>query len=115
MREDAQPQVLRVLFFTALCLQAVLEQFRRFANLYFLVVGCVMAVGAYTPAFESAISPWTTFGPLAFVISISLLVEGSADYKRHLNDAETNNASCVIYAVQMNWRRRMESQSTRRL
>ena len=55
-----------------------------------------MAIGTYTQAFESAISPWTTLGPLAFVISISLLVEGNADYKRHKNDADTNNAPCVV-------------------
>lgn len=76
--------------------QAVSEQFRRFANLYFLIVGCIMAGGYYTELYESAISPWTTLGPLAFVISISLLVEGNADYKRHVNDGETNNAPCVI-------------------
>jgi magnesium-transporting ATPase (P-type) len=73
-----------------------LEQFRRFANLYFLIVGCIMALGEYTDAFETAISPWTTLGPLAFVISISLLVEGSADYKRHKNDEDTNNAPCTV-------------------
>jgi magnesium-transporting ATPase (P-type) len=76
--------------------QAVGEQFRRFANLYFLIVGCIMAGGYYTELYDSAITPWTTLGPLAFVISISLLVEGNADYKRHLNDGETNNAPCVI-------------------
>ncbi|EEC45989.1 P4, P type ATPase, partial [Phaeodactylum tricornutum CCAP 1055/1] len=75
---------------------AILEQFRRFANLYFLIVGCIMALGEYTDAFETAISPWTTLGPLAFVISISLLVEGSADYKRHKNDGDTNNAPSEV-------------------
>ena len=76
--------------------QAVMEQFRRFANLYFLCVGCIMAVGYYSPAFQSAINPWTTLGPLGIVISFSLLVEGSGDLKRHRNDEETNNALCVI-------------------
>ena len=56
-----------------------------------------MAIGHYFPElFESAISPWTTLGPLAFVIAFSLLVEGNADYKRHVNDRETNEAPCVI-------------------
>ena len=73
-----------------------MEQFRRFANLYFLCVGCIMAVGYYTPAFQSAIHPWTTLGPLGIVISFSLMVEGAADAKRHKNDEETNNAPCVI-------------------
>ena len=73
-----------------------MEQFRRFANLYFLIVGLIMFLGYYTTWYESAISPWTTWGPLAVVIAISLSVEGTADAKRHKNDQETNNAVCVI-------------------
>jgi magnesium-transporting ATPase (P-type) len=64
--------------------------------LYFLGVGFIMFLGTYTHLFDSAISPWTTLGPLAVVISISLLVEGYSDFKRHLNDVETNNAPCVV-------------------
>ena len=64
--------------------------------MYFLVVGCIMAAGFYTDWFESAISPWTTLGPLAFVVSVSLLVEGAADRKRHRSDDLTNNAPCII-------------------
>ena len=55
-----------------------------------------MFVGRYTDLYESAISPWTTLGPLAIVISISLMVEGVSDYKRHKNDAEMNSAICVV-------------------
>jgi magnesium-transporting ATPase (P-type) len=81
-----------VIFF----LQAIGEQFRKFANMYFLIVGCIMATGYYTELYESAISPWTTLGPLAFVVSVSLLVEGAADKKRHKSDDLTNNAPCII-------------------
>ncbi len=63
-----------------------------------------MGIGYYFPnVYESAISPWTTLGPLAFVISISLLVEGSADRKRHKNDYETNSAPCVILRNVEEW------------
>jgi len=55
-----------------------------------------MAIGWYTELFDSAISPWTTLGPLAIVISFSLLQEGTADYGRHKSDAATNNYPCVI-------------------
>jgi magnesium-transporting ATPase (P-type) len=55
-----------------------------------------MFLGTYSNLYESAISPWTTWGPLAVVIAISLSVEGSADAKRHRNDEETNNAVCVV-------------------
>ena len=44
-------------------LQAIREQFRRDGNVYFLVMGCLMAIGWYTDAFDSAISPWTTLVP----------------------------------------------------
>jgi magnesium-transporting ATPase (P-type) len=64
--------------------------------MYFLLVGVIMAVGYYSGLYESAISPWTTLGPLAFVISVSLMVEGSSDIKRHRSDEVTNNASCII-------------------
>jgi phospholipid-translocating ATPase len=64
--------------------------------MYFLIIGVIMALGWYTPLFESAISPWTTLGPLAFVISISLLQEGSADLGRHRSDMVTNNHRCVV-------------------
>ena len=55
-----------------------------------------MAVGFYTTLFESAISPWTTLGPLAFVMSISLMQEGAADLGRHQSDSNTNNFPCVV-------------------
>ena len=55
-----------------------------------------MAVGWYTTAFESAILPWTTLGPLAIVISFSLTQEGIADYRRHQSDDITNNRECIV-------------------
>jgi magnesium-transporting ATPase (P-type) len=93
---DSPPSHRDVCFPSLFFCQAIMEQFRRFANLYFLCVGIIMAVGYYTDAFESAINPWTTLGPLAIVVSFSLMVEGAADAKRHANDEETNNAPCVI-------------------
>jgi len=55
-----------------------------------------MFLGQYTPLFDTAISPWTTLGPLSLVISISLAVEGFSDYKRHQNDHATNHAPVTI-------------------
>jgi len=55
-----------------------------------------MFIGDTTRYFKSAYSYWTTLGPLAFVIGCSLLVEGSADLKRHRSDDETNNSECII-------------------
>jgi magnesium-transporting ATPase (P-type) len=75
---------------------AVREQFRRNGNLYFLVMGCLMFLGTYTTIFTSSVSPWTTLGPLAIVISISLCQEAAADIKRHRSDVETNEYQCTI-------------------
>eukprot|EP00557_Chaetoceros_sp_GSL56_P002726 CAMPEP_0176499310 /NCGR_PEP_ID=MMETSP0200_2-20121128/12857_1 /TAXON_ID=947934 /ORGANISM="Chaetoceros sp., Strain GSL56" /LENGTH=1734 /DNA_ID=CAMNT_0017897717 /DNA_START=151 /DNA_END=5351 /DNA_ORIENTATION=- len=75
---------------------AIKEQFRRNGNLYFLVMGILMFIGTYTALFDSSVSPWTTLGPLAIVISISLAQEGAADLKRHKSDRETNNHPGVV-------------------
>jgi len=75
---------------------ALREQFRRVANVYFLVMGGIMAIGYYTDAFDSAITPWTTLGPLAFVVSVSLLQEGFADLARHNADRVTNTYPVMV-------------------
>jgi hypothetical protein len=55
-----------------------------------------MFIGTYTTLFTSSVSPWTTLGPLAIVISISLCQEAAADIKRHRSDNETNEFLCTI-------------------
>lgn len=55
-----------------------------------------MAIGWYTDLFESAIFPWTIWGPLAIVLSFSLTQEGMADIRRHKSDEITNNYKCTI-------------------
>lgn len=64
--------------------------------MYFLVIGIIMFIGEYTRYYPSAYSYVTTLGPLGIVVSASLMVEGSADLKRHKSDEETNNAQCTI-------------------
>ena len=46
--------------------------------------------------FQSSVSPWTTLGPLAIVVSISLCQEVAADIKRHRSDKATNKAPCIV-------------------
>lgn len=55
-----------------------------------------MFIGTYTPLFTSSVSPWTTLGPLAIVISISLCQEAAADIKRHRSDKYTNEFECIV-------------------
>mmetsp|Transcript_23007 Transcript_23007/g.49788 ORF Transcript_23007/g.49788 Transcript_23007/m.49788 type:complete len:1706 (-) Transcript_23007:99-5216(-) len=75
---------------------SIREQFRRNGNIYFLCIGLLMILGYYTDLFYSAIAPWTTLGPLAFVVSISLVQEAYTDAQRHRSDKATNNHPCVV-------------------
>lgn len=75
----------------------IFEQFRRVANLYFLVIGVVMFIGEYTSLFNSVVNPITVLFPLSFVIFVSLLQEGLADLGRHRSDSKVNNHPCIIF------------------
>ncbi len=55
-----------------------------------------MFIGYYTQIFNSSITPWTTLGPLALVISVSLAQEGYTDVQRHRSDKMTNLHPCVV-------------------
>ena len=55
-----------------------------------------MFLGYYTPLFYSSVNPWTTLGPLAVVMSVSLAQEGYTDIRRHVSDKVTNNHPCVV-------------------
>merc|ERR1712238_544999 len=73
------------------------EQFKKYGNIYFLFMGCLMAVGYYAPGtFMTSSVPYTTLGPLFIVISCSLAQEGVADHSRHKNDRRENSHSCVV-------------------
>ena len=55
-----------------------------------------MFIGYYTPLFSSSITPWTTLGPLALVISVSLAQEAYTDIQRHRSDDATNRNPCAV-------------------
>uniref|UniRef100_A0A7S3JZM0 Phospholipid-transporting ATPase n=1 Tax=Aureoumbra lagunensis TaxID=44058 RepID=A0A7S3JZM0_9STRA len=70
---------------------ALFGQFRRFANMYFLLVGLLMYFGETTGYFLSPYPAATTLAPLALVVAVSLLQEALTDLARHKADAEVNN------------------------
>ena len=49
-------------------------QFKRLANIYFLVIGILMCFPIIAP-----VHPLTAIGPLAFVISLGMVKEGIED------------------------------------
>lgn len=64
--------------------KGLFEQFRRVANLYFLMISILSA----TPI--SPVHPITNVVPLALVLSASLLKEAFEDWKRFINDKAIN-------------------------
>ncbi len=52
------------------------EQFRKVANLYFLLLIILMIVGTYTTLFDSPLSPLSTGIVLSIVISVSMIKSG---------------------------------------
>lgn len=56
--------------------KSLLEQFRRLANIYFLVIGTISIIGTYTNYFETAVSPDGILVPVLTVVLISMIKEG---------------------------------------
>lgn len=70
--------------------RALFEQFRRVANLYFLLISILMLLGTYTDLYSTPLAPWSTLFPLLVVLAITMMKEGLEDIKRHKADAVTN-------------------------
>jgi phospholipid-transporting ATPase len=68
------------------------EQFRRVANLYFLVIAILQLI----PLGLSPISPITSILPLGFVLGVTAIKEAIEDVRRHRSDRETNNKQAVV-------------------
>ena len=68
-----------------------MEQFRRFANIYFLIQAILMLVGKETDLFSSAIEANTTIAALVFTVGLTGFLHLRDDIRRHLKDKETNN------------------------
>ena len=70
--------------------RSLFEQFRRVANLYFLLISVLMLLGKYSKLFDSPLTPWSTLIVLVLVLLVSIGKEGVEDRKRHAADWETN-------------------------
>ena len=49
-----------------------------------------MLLGTYTTVFETPLGAFTTLFPLAIVLTISMIQEALAEYKRHCSDDEVS-------------------------
>ncbi|TVU31027.1 hypothetical protein EJB05_22691 [Eragrostis curvula] len=70
--------------------KGLFEQFRRVANLYFLMISILST----TPI--SPVHPVTNVVPLSLVLLVSLIKEAFEDWKRFQNDMSINNAKVDI-------------------
>ena len=79
--------------------KSLFEQFARLANIYFLVISLMMMVGTYTDLYDSPLTPWTTLGPLSFVLMVSMVKEALEDIKRHRSDYQINTTETEVMEV----------------
>eukprot|EP00177_Eucheuma_denticulatum_P008860 GFKZ01016086.1.p1 GENE.GFKZ01016086.1~~GFKZ01016086.1.p1 ORF type:complete len:1561 (+),score=231.62 GFKZ01016086.1:115-4683(+) len=70
--------------------QFLIEQFSRFSNTYFLVVGIGYTIDAVSPVVT--VGRYSTLGVLAIVILISAVKEAVEDYHRFREDRRVNGA-----------------------
>jgi hypothetical protein len=64
--------------FFPLCL---LQQFKRFANIYFLIIAIIQSISIISP-----LNPATAIAPLVFVIAVSMIREAVEDFIRYKSD-----------------------------
>lgn len=67
------------------------QQFTRIANLYFLLLVCIMLVPDLSP-----VSPITTVIPLSGVLAVTMLKDGFDDWRRHRSDRYENHRSVQV-------------------
>lgn len=65
---------------------SLFNQFRRYANIYFLITAIMQSIPAISP-----LNPLSAIAPLVFVISLSIIREGFEDLKRYRSDLTTNS------------------------
>ncbi|KAL2335697.1 hypothetical protein Fmac_016910 [Flemingia macrophylla] len=84
--------------------KSLFEQFRRVANIYFLVVACV----SFSP-----LAPFTALSivaPLLVVIGVTMAKEAVEDWRRRKQDIEANNRKVHVYGnsytfVETRWKK----------
>ncbi|KAM7255635.1 hypothetical protein ACFE04_008533 [Oxalis oulophora] len=71
--------------------KAIFEQFRRVANLYFLLA----AILSLTPV--APFSPVSMIAPLAFVVGLSMAKEALEDWRRFIQDMKVNSRKSKVH------------------
>ncbi|RWV99120.1 hypothetical protein GW17_00037991 [Ensete ventricosum] len=74
--------------------KALFEQFRRVANIYFLLA----AIISITPV--SPFNPMSMIAPLAFVVGLSMAKEALEDWRRFYQDMKVNSRKVIVHMGQ---------------
>lgn len=79
------------------------DQFKRVANVYFLVISILMLIGKYAPTiFQTPLDPWSTIMTFIFVLGVTCLKEGNEDYKRAQDDRYANEKPVIVVTFDAN-------------
>ncbi|EGZ06408.1 hypothetical protein PHYSODRAFT_532111 [Phytophthora sojae] len=71
--------------------KCIFEFFRVVANVYFLLISVLQLATPWSPT-----NRFTTAGPLLFVLLVTMVKQGSEDFKRHQADEKQNRRLCRI-------------------
>lgn len=71
--------------------KALFEQFRRVANIYFLLAAC-LSISPISP-----FTPVSMIAPLAFVVGLSMAKEALEDWRRFLQDVKVNRRKVGVH------------------
>lgn len=99
--DDFPPNEVRTSRYTLITFlpKCLFEQFRRLANVYFVVLGIIAAVGYYGGYYEAAVEPAAILAPVSIVVMISVIKEGVEDIKRHQADTKVNARPVKVVGV----------------
>ncbi|CAK4150020.1 unnamed protein product [Aphanomyces euteiches] len=70
----------------------LMEQFRRVANFYFLIISLLQLATPFSPT-----NQYSTIGPLALVLMATMIKEAIEDKARHYADKAVNHAIAQVY------------------
>lgn len=80
---------------------SLFDQFRRIANVYFLLISILMAIGTYAPwIFQTPLEPFSTLGTLIFVLLVTSFKEGYEDYQRKVSDEAENVRKVIVVTIE---------------
>lgn len=72
--------------------KALLFQFMRLANIYFLIIAIIQCIPVLSP-----LTPSTAIAPIAFVLTVSLIREALEDYSRYKYDNLLNKEAVLVF------------------